>query len=58
MPNKTNNHEDESMHTIPFIVSEYEKWKISKQKNRIACALAVTNIAWFGLVLAYILFNI
>lgn len=56
MPNNTTNtHEDEAMHMIPFIVLEYERYKASKQKNRIVCALAVTNIAWFGLFLAYIL---
>ena len=56
MPNKTNkDHENESMHMIPNIVYEYEKWKASRQKNRIVCALAVTNLAWFGLLLAYIL---
>lgn len=55
MPNKTNNiHENEAMHMIPFIEHEYEMWRASKQKNRIVYALAVTNIAWFGLFLAYI----
>lgn len=56
MPNKTNTtHEDETMHMIPYIEYEYEKWRASRQKNRIVCALAVTNIAWLVLVLAYIL---
>lgn len=55
MPNKTNNiHEDETMHMIPYIEYERMRYKVSMQKNRIVCALAVTNIAWFGLFLAYI----
>jgi hypothetical protein len=55
MPNKTNNiHENEAMHMIPFVELEYERYRASRQKNRIVCALAVTNIAWFGLLLAYI----
>lgn len=55
MPNKTNNiHEDETMHMIPYIEYERMRYKVSMQKNRIVCALAVTNIAWLGLFLAYI----
>ena len=55
MPNKTNNiHEDETMHMIPYIEYERIRYKSSMQKNRIVCALAVTNIAWFGLFLACI----
>ena len=55
MPNKTNNiHEDETMHMIPYIEYASMRYKVSMQKNRIVCALAVTNIAWFGLFLAYI----
>ena len=57
MPNKTSNnniHESEAMHMIPFIAHEYKMWRASKQKNRIVCALAVTNIAWLGLFLAYV----
>ena len=56
MPNNTNNnHEDETMQMIPYIEYERIRYKVSMQKNRIVCALAVTNIAWFGLFLAYIL---
>lgn len=59
MPNKTtsnnNIHEDETMSMIPFIAHEYEMWKARKRRNRIVYALAVTNLAWFGLFLAYVL---
>ena len=55
MPNNTTNtHENEAMHMVPFVELEYERYRASKQKNRIVGALAVTNIAWFGLFLAYI----
>lgn len=55
MPNNnTNNHEDEEMYKIPFIEYEYMKYRASRKVNRIACALAVTNLAWFVFVLAYI----
>lgn len=55
MPNKTNyTHENEAMHMIPYIEYEYARYRASKQKNRIVFALAVTNIAWFGLFLVYI----
>ena len=55
MPNKTtNNHENEAMHMVPFVELEYERYRASKQKNRIVCALAVTNIAWLVLFLAYV----
>ena len=56
MPNNTNNiHENEAMHMVPFVELEFERYKASKQKNRIVYALAVTNIAWFALCLAYII---
>lgn len=56
----TNKHHDETetMHMIPFIEHEYCMYKVSKRKNRIACALAVTNIAWFVLGLAFFIFRI
>jgi hypothetical protein len=55
MPNKTTNtHENEAMHMVPFVELEYERYRASKQKNRIVCALAVTNIAWLVLFLAYV----
>ena len=55
MPNKANkNHEDEAMYKIPFIEYEYMRYRASRKMNRITCALAVTNIAWFVFVLAYI----
>lgn len=60
MPNTTNTnniHENETMHKIPFIDHEYEVYKVSRQKNRIVFALAVTNIALFGLFLAYVIFR-
>lgn len=57
MPNnKTNiNHEDETMYKIPFVEYEYMRYRASRKMNRIACALAVTNLAWFVFVLAYII---
>ena len=59
MPNTTSKtHENEAMQMIPFIEHEYKIYKVSAQKNRIVCALAVTNIAWFVGVLAYIILNI
>ncbi len=53
-----NHDENETMHMIPFIEHEYRIYKVSKLKNRIACALAVTNIAWFVLGLAFFIFRI
>ena len=56
MPNsKTNNHEDETMYKIPFVEYEYMRYQESRKMNRITCALAVTNLAWFVFVLAYII---
>ncbi len=57
MPNnKTNiNHEDETMYKIPFVEYEYMRYRASRKMNRITCALAVTNLAWFVFVLAYII---
>ena len=52
-----NHDENETMHMIPFIEHEYRMYKVSKRKNRIACALAVTNIAWFVLGLAFFIFR-
>lgn len=61
MPNKTdrtkNIHENESMHMIPYIEHEYEMYKVSKRKNRIVRALAVTNAVLIGLFLAYVFFR-
>jgi hypothetical protein len=58
MPNNTNNiHENEAMHMIPYVEFEYERYRASKQKNRIVYALAVTNIAWFVLFLAFMIFK-
>lgn len=51
----TTNHEDEAMYKIPFIEYEHMKYRASRKMNRIACALAVTNLAWFVFVLAYII---
>jgi hypothetical protein len=51
MPNRKNKpHEDESMHMILFREHEYKVYKVSRSKNRITCALAVTNLAWFILL--------
>lgn len=56
MPNNnTNNHEDETMYKIPFVEYEYMRYRASRKMNRITCALAVTNLAWFVFVLAYII---
>ena len=58
MPKKTTNpHDCESMHMIPFVEHEYKTWKVSRLKNRLVCALCVTNIAWL-IFLAYIVFHI
>lgn len=51
----TTNHEDEEMYKIPFIDYEHMKYRASRKMNRITCALAVTNLAWFVFVLAYII---
>ena len=54
--NNTNNHEDETLYKIPYIEHEFIRYKESRKTNRITCALAVTNIAWFVLaVVAYII---
>ena len=56
MPNnEINNHEDETLYKIPFVEHEYAKYRASRRLNRITCALAVTNLAWFICVLVYIL---
>lgn len=56
MPNKTDktkkSHETELMHMIPYIEHEYELYKVSKLKNRIVRALAVTTAVLIGLLLA------
>lgn len=53
MPFKKNKpQKNETMHMIPFIEHEFKMFKASKRKNRIAVALAVTNIAWFILLTA------
>ena len=53
MPNKDINHEE--IYKIPFVEYEYMRYRASRKINRIACALAVTNVAWFIFMLAYIL---
>lgn len=51
MQGDTNNHKNETMHSIPFIHHEYLMHKARVRKNRIVYALCVTNIAWFVLAL-------
>ena len=58
MPSKnTNYHNSEYLSMIPFAEHEHKVWKVSRLKNRIVCALCVTNIAWL-ILLAYIIFHI
>jgi hypothetical protein len=59
MPNKSRpNHGNETMHMMPFIEHEHRMYLASRQKNRIVCALCVTNIAWLVFTLAYLIWNI
>ena len=53
--NNTTEHEYEALAVIPFVSHEYKVYKVERQKNRIACALAVTNLAWVVLAVVYIL---
>ena len=54
MPSNTTNTHENDMHSIPYILYEYERYKARKIKNRITCALCVTNIAWLIIFLAFI----
>ena len=56
--NHTTEHEYEALAVIPFVSHEYKVYKVERQKNRIACALAVTNLAWVVLAVVYILTKI
>jgi hypothetical protein len=59
MPNKTSDsHRNETMHMMPFVEHEYEMYRASRQKNRIVCALCVTNFAWLVGILAYIIYHV
>ena len=56
--NHTTEHEYETLAVIPFVSHEYKIYKVERQKNRIAGALAVTNLAWVVLAVVYILIKI
>ena len=55
MTNKDMNQSDK-VYKIPFIESEYVRYKVEKRKNQILCALAATNILWLMLFVLAIVF--